>query len=78
MKTFWKKKSELIIMNNFIDKRLFQNCSIFIICKLHVINKNNKKIINIFHLMHFSQCVIKKYTNFRKNVKIVYHELFIQ
>ena len=25
--TFWKKKkkSELIIMNNFIDKRLFQN-----------------------------------------------------
>ena len=26
MKTFWKKKKlELIIMNNFIDKRLFQN-----------------------------------------------------
>ena len=25
MKTFWKKKSELIIMNNFINKRLFQN-----------------------------------------------------
>ena len=51
-------------MKYFIDKRLFQNCVFFVICIIQLNRKNNKKIINIFHLMHFLQYVIKKYTNF--------------